>query len=565
MTLIDDFVIIPTSMPPDDSVPGIYTIALHNVLLGDGSNLLGSEVIDGVASIATLTPRGPITVVTRPGRAVSIPLALATGFDLNFVSFTTSPSVSSFPATAVGSIDLLSAGANITLWANITVPSAAPDGTYANYFGLASDEASASVRVNIVVDSSNPGVSILSPGANAHVKQTITVQAAASDLNNLASVTFTAGSATGPMTKDPVSGTWTAPWDTRGTADGTTTVTVTAVDVAGNTAMSTRTVVVDNTAPAAAISAPVGGAPVRGAVTVSFTATDANLLSATLGFGGSVINVTGQSSATVDTRLLADGQQTLTLVATDRALNVRTATVTVAVDNTLPLAAITGPAGGAFLRGTTTFTFAASDANVASATLEIGTAASFNVAGKTSEAVNTVSIPDGAYTATLTVTDRAGNTATSSILVTVDNTPPSVSISEPPANSRLRGSVTIRWSASEANVDRVAITIDGETRDLTGATSFVWDTTTIGDGSHTIEVRVVDKAGNERSDSITVTTDNVAAAAAAANVAGLTIGLLIAVAAAVVGFVFGYVFRERRKPARPKSPEDILRELEKEL
>ena len=558
----DDFVIIPTSAFFDRSGPGLYTIALHNVLLGAGSSVLGWEAIDGAASIATLTPRGPITVVTKPGRTVSIPLTLATGFDLNFVSFTTS-SPSSFPATAVGSTDLLAAGESITLWANITVPPA-PDGTYANYFGLGSDEVSANVRVNVVVDAASPGVSILSPNANAHVKQTVALQAAVSDLNNVASVTFAAGSASGPMTRDSTTGMWTAPWDTRGSADGPTTVTVTAVDVAGNAAISTRTVIVDNTVPAASIAAPLAGTSVKGVVTVSFTATDTNLLSATLSFGGSVVNVTGQSSAAVDTRLLADGPQTMTLVATDRALNTRTATVMVSVDNTMPLAVVTSPRSGAFLRGTATFTFTASDANVVSAVLEIGTA-SFNVAGRTSEAVITVSIADGAYTATLTVTDRAGNTATSSTPVTIDNTPPSVSILEPSADSRLRGSVTIRWSAAEANVDRVLLTIDGETRDLTGATSFVWDTTTIGDGSHTIEIRVVDKAGNERTDSIPVTTDNVAAAAAAANVAGLTIGLLLAVAAAVVGFVLGYVFRGRRKPDRPKSPEDILRELEKEL
>lgn len=179
--------------------------------------------------------------------------------------------------------------------------------------------------------------------------------------------------------------------------------------------------------------------------------------------------------------------------------------------------------------------------------------------------MNTGPIADGAYTGTLRVTDRAGNTASSAISVTIDNTQPTASISEPTANARLRGLATIRWSASDTNLDRVWLSIDGEARDLTGSASFVWDTNTVGDGSHTIAVQVLDKAGNEYTVSVTVTTENVAAATSAANTAGLVLGLLIAVAAAAVGFVIGYRFGLRRKPARVKTPEDVLKDLEKEL
>src|SRR5207245_2293944 len=90
--------------------------------------------------------------------------------------------------------------------------------------------------------------------------------------------------------------------------------------------------------------------------------------------------------------------------------------VTFNVDNTPPTAVLTGPQGGAFLTGGATASFVATDANVATATLAIGTQ-SFDVKSKTSQAVDTTALADGAYTLTLTVTDQAGNAAMSAGLI----------------------------------------------------------------------------------------------------------------------------------------------------
>src|SRR5207245_8334267 len=200
--------------------------------------------------------------------------------------------------------------------------------------------------------------------------------------------------------------------------------------------------------------------------------------------------------------------------------------VTFNVDNTPPTAVLTGPQGGAFLKGGATASFVATDANVATATLTIGTQ-SFDVKSKTTQAIDTTALSDGAYTLTLTVTDQAGNAASSSVSVTIDNTAPAVTISAPASNANLRGTTTISWTATDTNLDTVSVVIDGEARDASGTTSYSWDTHTVGDGTHTIQVRATDKAGNTRSVSVTVTTDNVAVATGNAMTTGLYNGLAV--------------------------------------
>jgi hypothetical protein len=437
--------------------------------------------------------------------------------------------------------------------ATVYVPAETADGAYATYFALFANEFPMDppvlVRVNIIVDSTNPGVSILAPGSGAHVKGTVTVQAAVADANSAASVSFTAGAASGAMTKDPVTGLWTATWVTTGTTDGAATVAVKATDTAGNIATSTRGVTVDNTAPSATFSAPAANTWVHGTVAASFTASDANLETATLTYGGTTVVVTGASTAPVDTGRLADGAQTLTLAVVDKAGNLRTATLTVNVDNTSPTAVLTSPKAAAHLRGSVDASFVATDANVDTATLTIGTL-SIDVKGKTTQTINTASIADGTYTMTLTVTDIAGNTATSSASVTIDNTAPTVTISSPAANANLRGATTIIWAVTEANPDQVWLIIDGEQRDVTAQTSYAWDTSTVGDGAHTVVVQAVDKAGNVGTSTATLTTNNVASAVSTGFTNGLLIGL---VAAAVGGLLIGWFIGRRRKKEEQPS------------
>jgi hypothetical protein len=101
----------------------------------------------------------------------------------------------------------------------------------------------------------------------------------------------------------------------------------------------------------------------------------------------------------------------------------------------------------------------------------------------------------GAYTITCTLTYG-----------TTDTTAPTVSITSPANGATVSGSVTVTVSATDnVGVTSTGISIDGGSY----TTSLTWATTAVADGSHTIQARAQDAAGNiGYSSTITVTVKN---------------------------------------------------------
>lgn len=328
-----DFLTVDPTSGFDRTQTGIYTFLLHNVLR-DG--LATPLALSGTLELARLSPRGPIQVETQPGRTVSIPLTLSSGFGLSNVFFV--PAAPPFGADFVANTEpfftpSLARGASLALWANISVPANAADGTYKDLFILAANQLPGTiVRVDIIVDSTSPTVTVLSP-TGGYVRGALPVEARVVESNTLSDVSFTAGALNGTMSFDTVSGLWRGTWDTTGAPDGAQPVRVTATDASGNAAVASIQVAVDNTRPTVAIAAPGSGAVVRGIVNVAFSASDANLEDAWLVINGVRTTVTGTSSFAWDTRGLPDGEQNLTLIARDRAGNENSVTVRVRTDS----------------------------------------------------------------------------------------------------------------------------------------------------------------------------------------------------------------------------------------
>jgi hypothetical protein len=102
----------------------------------------------------------------------------------------------------------------------------------------------------------------------------------------------------------------------------------------------------------------------------------------------------------------------------------------------------------------------------------------------------------GAYTLTATITYGGS-----------DTTPPSVSITNPSNGATVSGTVSITFTASDANgISSRAIKIDGVTKST--SSSYSWDTTGYSDGQHTIRCEATDPSGNTGYDQITVTVAN---------------------------------------------------------
>jgi len=122
--------------------------------------------------------------------------------------------------------------------------------------------------------------------------------------------------------------------------------------------------------------------------------------------------------------------------------------------------------------------------------------------------LDTTAYPDGDYRVYATAYDCAGNTVEHWRGITIDNTPPSITITNPSMGSTVSGIVNITFDISDANsIEEVYVKID-DTEFAVSGNHYEWDTTTVSDGMHMIAVRAVDEARNEASTWILVSVDN---------------------------------------------------------
>jgi sugar lactone lactonase YvrE len=193
-----------------------------------------------------------------------------------------------------------------------------------------------------------------------------------------------------------------------------------------------------------------------------------------------------------------------------RGLTSPPADVGVVHDRLAPALVVQSPPAGAFVRGTIEMRADAADAGSLLASLSLraagqalGTAMLPPLPARAAVATaswRTADVPDGTQTVTASATDRAGNAATVSRVVVVDNTPPETAILGGPSGPVAQPGATFTFTGSDnlspAPDLRFAWRLDG--RPLS---PFAGDTSVpLGDlapGPHLIEVVARDQAGNE--------------------------------------------------------------------
>lgn len=366
-------------------------------------------------------------------------------------------------------------------------------------------------------------VAFTSPSAGAAVKGTVTVTGTITDtMANLGTWTLTqplsgiqlaAGTGANPSVS----------WNTKYWADGTATLTLTETDAKGNTGSANLTVTINNGGVTSiAITNPLAGAVVKGAVTVTGAITDLTPGTWTLVDNGVQIGSgTGLSpSVSWNTAQMADGTNKLVLTETDAAGNTDSATSTVTVNNKgITSIKITAPAASAVVAGTVNVTGTIADASPGTWTLtdngvQIGAGSGLSP----SVSWDTTKVADGLNKLVLTETDVAGNSASTNITVTVNNKGVSSVVITAPANGAVvRGTVTVKGTIVDATLGAWTLTDNGTQIGAgTGAApSVVWSTTPEPDGAHTLVLKETDLAGHVGSASITVTVNNTGVSAVA--------------------------------------------------
>ena len=212
--------------------------------------------------------------------------------------------------------------------------------------------------------------------------------------------------------------------------------------------------------------------------------------------------------------------------ANDKAGNKVNTSVTFIVDNEKPAITVTSPQNNAYISGYQTFTAGVTD-NIAGigvgkvkmhlGTLDYTLTCTGNKQYTCSVIVDTLIYNSNAYNATITATDAAENTGTSSVIVNVNNAAQQINTIKIGlnANEYMRGVkvITAAASSSPGVITGVSLTFKNQNFPMAcnsdfSSCSYSLETRSSADGSYTFKVTANNNAGYTITDSVTAYIDN---------------------------------------------------------
>ncbi|MBV8880802.1 MAG: hypothetical protein JO332_12600, partial [Planctomycetaceae bacterium] len=379
--------------------------------------------------------------------------------------------------------------------------------------------------VNVTFDAVAPTVTITGPTAQPnYITKAATVQldGTASDNVGIQSIAWANAALSGPGSSGSAGSTspWTVPSITLAPGDNAITVTVT--DTAGNTNTDVIVVRQDVNLPTVAFATPVASGTYRtnqSNVAVSGTAADDV---AVQGVTVNGVAATGTTSWTGSVTLAA-GSNTITAVATDSAGNTQSTAITIILDTTDPLMAITGHNDGdTFSTVTGTVTLAGTASDPAGGTVQTVSWANTTTGGSGTAIFGggtwstPIALTPGTNLIVITTRDAAGNITQETLTIIHDTQAPTVSISSPTASATYNTNtgavppVVLLGGTASDNVNVFQVTwsnsATGGSGTATGTTAWSASVPLV-EGSNQITVVATDDVGNSSSDTITVTFD----------------------------------------------------------
>jgi PKD repeat protein len=283
-------------------------------------------------------------------------------------------------------------------------------------------------------------------------------------------------------------------------------IALTVTDSAGHTATAGQGLVVDNVPPTASLSAPSSGLTGQ-ALSFTASATDPSAVDTAAGFTytWSFGDGTTASGAAASHAYTSAGTYTVTVTATDKDGGTGGATTSVVVASPLQASVAGLPASGHSPEGASVTVNAQVTGGAGAesyswsvtkngAAFAAGTGASFTFT------------PDdnAAYQVTLKVTDAAGATATASQGLTVDNVPPTASLSAPASGTTGQALSFSATATDPSPVDAASLTYSWSFGDGTTASGAAVSHAFAVVGTYTVTVTATDKDGGAATATATV-------------------------------------------------------------
>src|SRR5439155_7797128 len=184
-------------------------------------------------------------------------------------------------------------------------------------------------------------------------------------------------------------------------------------------------------------------------VAVSWTASDS-------GSGLASLQLSVDSAPPVDLALdatshklagLSESGHDVTLVAKDAAGNVAPETILFAVDVTPPVLTIIAPTGSYVNTKDLPLIWSGSDSNSGIDRFELALDGGTPVSLIQAFGYSFPNVGEGAHSAVVCAIDRAGNAISTTKSVTIDETPPQVTLTSPEGGTTTYGALPINWTA----------------------------------------------------------------------------------------------------------------------
>ncbi len=366
----------------------------------------------------------------------------------------------------------------------------------------------------VTVDNTPPQVTISNPTNNSVVGGVVVIEIVSSD----AHPNITWLEINGSLVQYwPGDGTFTYSWDTESVSDGTYKIAAFANDTLGNIASYTIFVDVDNSPPSVVINAPVNNSVVGGVVTIELSSDDPHGDNTWLIIDDALVQTwSGCGTYTYDwnSNSVADGNHEIKAHANDTVGNTAYYRIIVEVDNTQPNVVINSPQNNSIVNGTITIELSSSDLHPDKTWLDIddATVSIWDGSGTFTYQWDTTSVTDGNHEIVAYANDTVGNVGTYSIIVTVDNTPPSVTITSPDNDSTVGTTFDVTWDASDqaTDIEKVEVYLNGTleatyVKDVNMTNTHTFENLEAGK-DYLVNITVYDSAGWSSSDEILVHT-----------------------------------------------------------
>lgn len=294
-------------------------------------------------------------------------------------------------------------------------------------------------------------------------------------------------------------------------ADGDYTITMTAVDAAGNVAATqTLAFTVDVTAPVVSITGTKDYFITSQKVALQFSVVESYFETNQVQISGSrktadgkvtALDITGWTNtgktSSFAQEFTEDGYYTITLASTDKAGNAKQQVIHFTIDTEAPVITDLSKYNGKY------FTSFKLDEDLEDLITELtAPTVKMTLNGKAYDGSEITE--DGKYTLVIEVTDEVGLTESQTIEFAIDNMAPKIIFAGAEDGKTYTEAIRLNLSLENENDTIVKILINGEEQELTkGKASY--DLSFNSFGEYTVTVETIDEAGNTNSQSITFT------------------------------------------------------------